>query len=136
MTGLEIQTLIQEKQHKIEELSDPTVFVLNKDIVVLQDEIASLQAVCTHDFVNHVCQYCGAKERAAIILYKTDVCPQCKVAKTKMEKKHIPFQEEKDVDIMTSRGIQSIPTLEVNGQMITGIKNINDWINAWEDNNG
>ena len=71
-----------------------------------------------------------------IILYKSNVCGQCKVVKMKMEKKGIPFTEETDVDVMTSRGVKGIPTLEIDGERITDLRAINDWINAQEAQNG
>lgn len=67
-----------------------------------------------------------------IILYKSNVCGQCKVVKMKMEKKGIPFTEVTDVDVMTSRGIKGIPTLEIDGERITDLREINNWINAQE----
>ena len=71
-----------------------------------------------------------------IILYKSNTCPQCKVVKMKMEKKGIPFVEEMDIGVMNSKGIKSIPTLEIDGERMTDIGTINKWINAQEENNG
>lgn len=68
----------------------------------------------------------------SVILYKSTTCPQCKVVKVKLEKKGIPFTEELDMDVMESRGVCGIPTLEVDGQFITNIRDINNWINAQE----
>ena len=36
MTGLEIFSLVEEKKKKIEDLIDPTTFVLNHEVVELQ----------------------------------------------------------------------------------------------------
>lgn len=71
-----------------------------------------------------------------IILYKTSTCPQCKVVKAKLEKKGLPFTEELDASVIEARGINNIPTLEVDGELITNIGDINRWINAQEANNG
>lgn len=71
-----------------------------------------------------------------ITLYKSATCGQCKVVKMKLEKKGIPFTEELDVDVMTARGIKGIPTLEVDGERITDLRAINNWINAQEAQNG
>ena len=71
-----------------------------------------------------------------IILYKSNVCGQCKVIKTKMEKKGIPFTEETDINVMISRGVKGIPTLEIDGERITDLREINNWINAQEAQNG
>lgn len=71
-----------------------------------------------------------------IILYKSATCPQCKVVKVKLEKKGIPFIEEMDVNIMAERGVKGIPTLEVDGNLINNIGDINRWINAQGVPNG
>ena len=71
-----------------------------------------------------------------IILYKTPTCPQCKVVKAKLEKKGLSFTEELDASVIEARGISNIPTLEVDGELITNIGDINRWINAQEENNG
>ena len=63
MNGPEIFSLVKAKRKKIEDLLDPTTFVLNKEIVKLQEEIYALQEQCTHEFdSNHVCKYCGREE--------------------------------------------------------------------------
>ena len=67
-----------------------------------------------------------------ITLYKSATCPQCKVVKMKLEKKGIPFTEEMDISVMESRGVQGIPTLEIDGELITNLRDINNWINAQE----
>ena len=67
-----------------------------------------------------------------IILFKSTTCPQCKVAKMKLEKKGLPFIEEMDMNVMAEYGVNSIPTLLVNGEKITGIRNISNWIDAQE----
>lgn len=67
-----------------------------------------------------------------IILYKSAVCPQCKVIKAKLEKKGIAFIEELDVNVMTANGVNHIPTLSVDGELITELRAINNWINAQE----
>ena len=67
-----------------------------------------------------------------ITLYKSATCPQCKVVKMKLEKKGIPFAEEMDISVMESRGVRGIPTLEVDGELITNLRDINNWVNAQE----
>lgn len=68
-----------------------------------------------------------------VILYKSNTCPNCRMVKMKLEKKGIPFTEELDMDLMTNLGIKGIPTLEVDGQRMTNIRDINNWLNAQED---
>lgn len=67
-----------------------------------------------------------------VILYKSTTCPQCKVAKMKLEKKGISFTEVMDMDIITARGVEGIPTLEVEGELIYPLSAINKWINEQE----
>jgi hypothetical protein len=55
------------------------------------------------------------------------------MVKMKLEKKGIPFTEELDMDLMANLGIKGIPTLEVDGQRMTNIGDINRWLNAQED---
>ena len=62
MTGLEIFSLVQNKKKRIEDLSDPTTFVLNKEIEELNKEIDELQEKCEHKFTDGVCEYCGKEE--------------------------------------------------------------------------
>ena len=70
-----------------------------------------------------------------VILYKSTTCPQCKVAKMMLEKAGIPFTEEMDIAVMESRGVKSIPTLEVDGERINKITDINKWIKAYTQEN-
>ena len=59
MRGHDVFNLITEKKQKIEELFDPTSFVLNPEVVKLEKEIEELQTKCEHNYVDGVCEYCG-----------------------------------------------------------------------------
>ena len=59
MTGIEVFNLIKEKKDRIEDLFDPTSFVLNPEVQKLEAEIDELQAHCPHNFTNGVCEFCG-----------------------------------------------------------------------------
>jgi hypothetical protein len=50
----------------------------------------------------------------------------------KLEKKGIPFTEVMDMETITARGVEGIPTLEVDGELIYPIGKINNWITAQE----
>lgn len=63
MTGLEIFTRINANKKKIEELTDYTTFVLNKEVMRLEDENEALRNICKHEYENHVCKYCGKEEK-------------------------------------------------------------------------
>lgn len=62
MTGLEIFTRVNANKQKIEELTDYTTFVLNKEVIQLEEEISALQMICKHEFEEGVCKYCGKEE--------------------------------------------------------------------------
>ena len=63
MNGLEIFSLVSKKKQRIEELFDPTTFVLNKEVEALQQDIAELQKDCPHEFNEGTCKYCGKEEK-------------------------------------------------------------------------
>ena len=52
-----------------------------------------------------------------VILYSTG-CPRCNVLKQKLDSKGIRYVTVNDVDIMTEKGIETVPVLEVDGQMM------------------
>lgn len=58
MEGIEIFALVTRKQKQLEDLIDPTSFVLNPEVEKLQNEIAELRSMCEHDYENGVCKYC------------------------------------------------------------------------------
>lgn len=62
MTGLEIFSLVTVKRALLEDLIDPTSFVLNPEIENVRKEIEELQKNCPHEFINGECKYCGKEE--------------------------------------------------------------------------
>ena len=62
-----------------------------------------------------------------IILYSTG-CPKCNILKKKLAEKNIPYIENNDVEEMASLGIDFVPVLYVNGEMLQ-FKEANDWVN-------
>jgi hypothetical protein len=63
MNGNEIYTRITVKKAALEDLIDPTTFVLNPEAQKLMNEITELQEVCPHEFVNGECKYCGKEDK-------------------------------------------------------------------------
>ena len=63
MNGAEIFSLVSKKKQQIEDLLDPTMFVLNKEIANLQEEINELQNQCPHEYETGVCVYCCMEEK-------------------------------------------------------------------------
>ena len=53
-----IKERIDALNQEIEQLMDPTTFVLNPRIHEIDKEIRALQAECEHNFVNGVCEFC------------------------------------------------------------------------------
>ena len=63
-----------------------------------------------------------------ITLYSTG-CPRCNVLKQKLDSKNIEYTVVNDVDIMTEKGISTVPVLEVDGQLLQ-FKEAVDWVNG------
>ena len=62
-----------------------------------------------------------------IILHTTSSCPRCKVLKEKLDIADIKYEENYDVEKMFSIGIQSVPVLEVKGELMDFSKAVK-WI--------
>ena len=54
----EIKKRIDELSLEVEQLMDPTTFVLNPRISEIDKEIKALQAQCQHNFVDGACEFC------------------------------------------------------------------------------
>lgn len=65
-----------------------------------------------------------------VILYSTG-CPKCNVLKKKLNDKNINFTENNDIDIMTSLGIEQVPVLSVDGELMD-FSQANTWVNERE----
>ena len=59
MTGLEIERLIAFNNKKIEEMLDPSTFVLKPEVSELLEENKKLREQCPHIFERGVCVFCG-----------------------------------------------------------------------------
>lgn len=57
----------------------------------------------------------------------TTHCPQCKVLEKMLNDKKIEYTQITDIDIMKSKGIQSVPYLEVEGEL-KNFKESMEWI--------
>ncbi len=62
-----------------------------------------------------------------IILYSTG-CPKCGILKKKLTDKQISYKENNDTDTMIKLGIDQVPVLSVNGDVLTFSEAIK-WIN-------
>lgn len=61
-----------------------------------------------------------------VIMYTTH-CPQCKVLEKMLNDKKIEYTQITDINIMKSKGIQSVPYLEVEG-VLKNFKESMEWI--------
>lgn len=61
-----------------------------------------------------------------VIMYTTH-CPQCKVLEKMLNDKKIEYTQITDIDVMKSKGIQSVPYLEVEG-VLKNFKESMEWI--------
>lgn len=65
-----------------------------------------------------------------VTLYSTG-CPKCKVLTTKLDSKNIQYSIISDIDIMVSKGINTVPVLDVDGNMLD-FKAAVEWVNQKE----
>ena len=67
-----------------------------------------------------------------VILYSTG-CPKCKILTQKLNDKNVKYDVVNDVDTMLSKGFETVPMLEVDGNVLD-FMNANKWINEREGN--
>jgi len=61
-----------------------------------------------------------------VVLYSTG-CPKCTVLKKKLQAKNIEFTEINDVDTMLKMGLDEVPVLKVDNQMMPFKKAV-EWV--------
>lgn len=64
LTGQEVEKLIKFNNKKIEELLDPTSFVLQPEVQQLINENKELRKNCPHIFQDGVCIFCGTESKS------------------------------------------------------------------------
>lgn len=62
-----------------------------------------------------------------VILYSTG-CPRCDVLKKKLAEKSVDYTEVTSVDDMLALGIQEVPVLSVDGNLVC-FKDAINWVN-------
>jgi len=65
----------------------------------------------------------------SIILYSTG-CPKCSILKKKLEEKKIPYDTVTDIEEMITLGINEVPVLSVNGDLLPFAEAVK-WVNEW-----
>lgn len=63
-----------------------------------------------------------------IVLYSNH-CPKCDIIRDKLNAKKIEYTLVDDETILTDRGFDFMPVLEVDGTLITSMMDINNYIN-------
>ena len=63
-----------------------------------------------------------------VTLYSTG-CPKCKVLVTKLDDKNINYNVVSDINVIISKGINTVPVLEVDNNLMD-FKTAVDWVNA------
>ena len=64
-----------------------------------------------------------------IVLYTTKTCPKCSIVKSKLQNKNIEYTSVDDENILEEKGYDLLPVLEVDGNVMHSMIDINDWIN-------
>ena len=62
-----------------------------------------------------------------LVLYTT-FCPKCKVLEKKLSEKNLVYETVTDVDVMSEKGFQAVPMLEVDGEVMDFSKAA-EWVN-------
>ena len=65
-------------------------------------------------------------------IYTTEVCPRCKVLKTKLDSKGLEYEEITDVSEIEKLGILSVPYMQVDDEELMDFATANSWINNQE----
>ncbi len=68
---------------------------------------------------------------AKVILYSNG-CPKCRVLETKLNAKNIKFEKSENFDKLLEQGKQSLPVLEVDGEL-NDFPEANSWVNNYID---
>lgn len=49
-------------------------------------------------------------------LFKTEMCPKCKILQAKLEDKGLEYEKSNDVQQLVDLGFKTVPVLEVEGE--------------------
>ena len=64
-----------------------------------------------------------------IVLYTTKTCPKCGIVKTKLDAKKIEYTLVDDEAIIAEKGYDLFPVMEVDGNVLNSMIEINNYIN-------
>ena len=69
-----------------------------------------------------------------IKVYGTKICPKCTILKKKLKEKNIEFEECMDVDEMKVLGINAVPVMSIDGNLMNFLE-ATRWVNEKKDTN-
>lgn len=49
-------------------------------------------------------------------LFKTEICPKCKILQTKLDEKGLEYETSDDMQELIDLGFKTVPVLEVDGE--------------------
>lgn len=64
------------------------------------------------------------------VIFHSSHCPRCKILERKLKDKGIEYEENNNIQVMLSKGLETAPALEVDGKLM-GFKEAVDWINSY-----
>ena len=62
MTKEQIKAKVNYNNQKIQELLDPSIFILQPEVMAYMEDNTFLQSQCSHEYVDGVCTICGKAE--------------------------------------------------------------------------
>lgn len=63
-----------------------------------------------------------------IVLYTLEKCARCELVKLMLDEHNVAYETINDRQIMLDRGFETVPVLEVNGNVIDEYPNILTWL--------
>lgn len=63
-----------------------------------------------------------------IILYSSPGCVHCSLVKQMLDKHNVKYEVSEDRQLMISKDLSEMPTIEVNGELIEGYSRVLTWL--------
>lgn len=63
-----------------------------------------------------------------VILYTSDTCSRCHVVKHMLDEHSVDYTEVTDRDYILSLGVEGVPALEVDGEIISEYPRVLSWL--------
>ncbi len=65
-----------------------------------------------------------------MIVFYTTGCPKCKILKTKLDAKGISYEICENISVMESKGIETVPVLELENHELLQFGEAIKWVNS------